>query len=383
MANDLSVLAPKLLAQGLLALRGQNLMPLLVNNDYSMEFAEKGLVVTIPVPSAIAAQDVSPSNTPPSTNDSAPTSALITLNQWKEAPFYLTDKDMQQSDSGIIPMQASEAVKSLADSINAYLMGLYKGVYGYVGTAATTPFATDTTAATNARKLLNRQLAPMGDRRFVMDPDAEANALNLRAFQDASWSMNADAIREGEITRRLGFDWFMDQQVATHTAGTLSNGSTHSALVNGALTAGVTTMNIDSTTLTGTVVTGDVFTFAGHTQTYTVTNSSTLTASGNAIAGVTFSPPLAVNVADNVAVTFKDTHVVNLAFHRDAIGFATRPLLDSGQGLGNIIEAAVDPVTGLALRLEISREHKRTRFSYDILYGASLVRAELATRVAG
>jgi argininosuccinate lyase len=95
------------------------------------------------------------------------------------------------------------------------------------------------------------------------------------------------------------------------------------------------------------------------------------------------SPPLKTALVGSEAVAVKASHAVNLAFHRDAIAFATRPLVDQMDGLGNIINTATDPVSGLALRLEISREHKRTRFSYDILYGATLVRADLAARLAG
>ncbi len=43
----------------------------------------------------------------------------------------------------------------------------------------------------------------------------------------------------------------------------------------------------------------------------------------------------------------------------------------------------VDPVSGIALRLEVSRQYKQTTFSYDILGGAQLIRPELAAIVAG
>ena len=94
-------------------------------------------------------------------------------------------------------------------------------------------------------------------------------------------------------------------------------------------------------------------------------------------------PGLARPTTGSEAVTVSGSHVMNLAFHRDAIAFATRPLMDSANGLGNLIQSAVDPVSGLSLRLEVSREHKRTRFSYDILYGADVVRREFGCRIAG
>ncbi len=373
MANDLSVVLPKLLAQGLMALRQQAVMPRLVNRGYEELAGEKGSTVTVPVPSAITVQDVTPGPTPPSTADVAPTQVQIAMTRWKEAPFYLTDKDILECMNGTIPMQASEAVKAIANEVDSYLLGLYTQIYGFVGTPGSTPFATDTTAATQARAVLARQLADPDPRNFVIDPDAEGNALNLRAFQDASWRGDAQGVVKGQIGEKFGALWVMDQNVPTHTTGAAA-----SYLINNGAgyAAGIKTVTID--TGTAAWVAGDIVTFAGVTGTYAVQSS----VGGATATSITFEPGLAGTVADNAAITKKGSHVVNLAFHRDAFALATRPLESSTMGLG-IFQSAVDPVSKLALRLEISREFKRTRFSYDILYGAQVVRPQFGCRIAG
>lgn len=208
----------------------------------------------------------------------------------------------------------------------------------------------------------------------MIDPDAEANALLLRAFQDASYRGDVRGIIDGQIGRKLGSDWNMDQNVKTHTKGTLLA----NPLVNGTPAVGVKTFNADKATLTGTVVEGDIFTIAGDTQTYVITTGAT--ASGNAIT-LTFEPGLKIAPADNAVITFKATHVANLNFHRDAFALVNRPLEDQGGAIA--IQSAIDPISKLVLRLEVSREHKRTRWSYDILYGVQCVRRELASRIAG
>src|SRR4051794_18189673 len=124
MANDLSVVLPKLLAQGLKSLRQQAIMARVVNRGYEEQAGEKGSTVTIPVPSAIAAQDVTPANTPPSTSDVAPTQVQIVMSKWKEAPFYLTDKDMIEAMNGTIPMQAGEAIKAIANQVDNDILAL-------------------------------------------------------------------------------------------------------------------------------------------------------------------------------------------------------------------------------------------------------------------
>lgn len=376
MANSLTGITPKLLAQGLLALRGACVMPRLVNYDYSAVAAQRGASIDVPIPSAITAQAVSPSNTAPATGDTSITSATITLDQWWEAPFYLTDKDLLSVDRGILPMQASEAIKAIASNVNNALLALGKKFYGFVGTAGTTPFST-VADATGARKALNKQLAPLTDRRIVLDPDAEAAALGLSGFSEVNKSGDARPIIEGTIGRKYGFDWTMDQEVPTFAATTLSAGA---LTVNGINAAGSKTISLAKATNASSLKEGDIFTIAGDTQTYVVTAAATL-AVGNT--SVSIYPGLVKATVGDEVVTLKASHVMNLAFHRDAIAFATRPLMDSADGLGSLIQSSTDPVSGLSLRLEVSREHKRTRYSFDILYGCDVVRRELGCRIAG
>ena len=376
--NDLTQVIPQLLAQGLLALRENCVMPRLVNSDYDTMAAEKGASITVPIPSAIAAKDVVPANVPPVTDDIHPTSAVIPLDQWKEAPFYLSDKDIMECMRGTIPMQASEAIKALANVVDSYLIGLYKGIWGVAGTAGTTPFASNTKDATDVRKVLNKQLAPLPDRRMVLDPDAEANALNLRAFQDTAWANSASVIESGVLATKLGFVWHMDQNIGSHTAGSLTGDPT----VTGVNVIGTKTINLtcDADDVVA-LLKGDIVTFAGDTQTYVVTEN--LNIANSATGDLKINPGLKVATAGSEAISVKADHIVNLGFHRDCFAFASRPLADNVQGLGNLIQSAVDPLSGIALRLEISREHKRTKFSYDILYGASAVRPDLGVRLMG
>lgn len=384
MANDLTKVIPQLLAQGMLALRQMAIMPRLVNSSYSTEAGKKGSTIDVPIPSAIAAVEVAPANVPPTTADSTPTSVAIPMDQWWEAPFYLTDKDVLQCMDGTIPMEASEAIKAIANKVDIYLLGLYIDLYGWYGTAGTTPFADGTTKdATGARKILHKQLAPPQDRRVVLDPDAEANALNIRAFQDASWSGDVEAILNGNLNRKLGFQWFMDQNVFTHTAGTITTGLI--AKASTAVAVGLKTLLATTAASTGACALkkGDIISFAGDTQTYVLTANATQASAATDVT-LAFEPGLAVAKVGSEAITVKATHVINMAFHRDCFAFASRPLLDiDANGLGAILESVVDPVSGLTLRLEVRREHKRTRFSYDMLWGGATVRREFGMRMGG
>ncbi len=99
MVNTVSNIMPKILARGLLALREQAIMPRVVNGDYSAQAAQKGDTIDVPIPSALSVSAVSPSNTPPAPADSSPSKVQISLNNWYEANFHMTDKEMGRSGS--------------------------------------------------------------------------------------------------------------------------------------------------------------------------------------------------------------------------------------------------------------------------------------------
>jgi hypothetical protein len=380
MSNTMTAIIPKLLAQGLLALRQQAVMPRLVNRGYEVIAGRKGSSIDVPIPSAVAAVQVAPATVPPANADMAPTSVNIPLDQWWEAPFYLTDKEVMDVMDGIVPMQASEAIKSLANKVDVSCLDQGKKFAGFAGTAGTTPFATDLKGYLDARKVLNRNLAPMDNRSVVLDVDAEANAIGLRAFQDAAFRGDTQGIINGQIGYKLGAMWTMDQNVGSFTPGTAANATTNAA----GYAVGATVITLASAG-TGTLLVGDIIKFAGDPNFYSivsgdadVSNGGTFTIGGS---GLKQALP-----ASATAITVQGTgsaRVQNLLFHRDAIALASRPLETQDLfGLGNF-QSALDPISGLVLRLEITRQHKQTRFSYDILWGVQCVRPELGCVIAG
>lgn len=381
MANTLDNVMTTLLAAGQLALREMAVTPRLVNRRYETDPGTQSDTISVPIPASMTPTDVTPGPTPPAGQDLEPGSVAIALDQWKEQRFHLTDKEFSEIDpkAGYIPMQVSEAIRGLANNVDRYVLNLGKKFYGVQGTAGTTPFQTSIADAAQIRKVLNQQLAPLDDRYLVMDPDAEAEALELRAFHDASFGVGSAPILDGQIGRRLGFTWAMNQNVQTHTAGAAAN-----YLVNNASGYAVGSKTLAIGTGSGAFNVGDIITFSTHAQTYVVTAS----VGGASATSVSIEPGLVTTVANNVAITAGgDTggigsHVMNLAFQRNAIALVSKPLAGS-QHPGAIIRSTVDPVSGLALRLEFSREHKRDAWSFDVLYGAEVIRRELGARLLG
>jgi len=383
MAADLTNIMAKILARGLLSLRELAMMPQLCNTDYSDEAAQKGATIDVPVAPTLVANDVTPAQTYGSAQDATPGLVQITLANWKSVPFDLSDKQLVEIDERqhFLPLATSAALRALANKVDNSVLATYTDVYGYVGTAGTTPFST-VSDATDARATLNAQLAPMNDRRMLLDPYAEGKALQNSMLADLEKTGDLLPKIEGRLGRKYGFDWYMSQNIVSHVAGTAA------ALTGWTITSttasGASSIGMSGSSATGTLVVGDVFAIAGQTGTYTVTRATSL-ASGATNTQVGISPPLRATATAAAGVSVKASHVVNLAFQREAFALAIRPLRSETDqfALGTQIMSASDPVSGIPLRLEVSRQYKKVRWEFDILWGAKCVRPELATRVAG
>ena len=212
---------------------------------------------------------------------------------------------MLEAEDDILPMQASEAIKSLANNVDNFILALYKKFFGVAGNPDVVAFSDGTVKdATDMRTVLSNQLTPVADRWAVTDANVEGSALNVRAFQDLSWNGSPQGIIEGQLNRKLGFGWWMDQNVPTHTKGTEDG----AYVTSGANSIGATSIAL--ITGTGTIVLGDIVTFAGDPQTYT----TTVAISGAGSLGI--SPALRVAQVGAEAVTVTASHIVNLGFHR-------------------------------------------------------------------
>ena len=338
----------------------------------------QGEIVKVAIPAAVATVTVTSDVVPPAVSAVTPTSVPVTVDQWELAPFAIEDKAVYQIERGIVPMQLSEAAKSLANTIDAYLWSLLHdgdGVYGYTGTAGTTPFGTDLSAFYDANQQADDQLMPVDNRFMLINAKAKALALGLSPVQNAMFRGGGDHFVRGQIGEVGGAEWIMSQTVPLHTAGT-DDGAT---LTNAAGSTGDVSIACD--TGTGTLVAGDIISFASHDQTYIVKALVANVGAGT----ITFAPALVADVTNSTAITVRATHRVNTLIHRDCIAFSMASL--EGTAMTATAQAnqavAVDQESGLALRLKVSEQYYQTQWAFDALYGGAIPRREFGVRIGG
>jgi len=363
MANTL--LTPSVIGREALMILENNLIATaLFNRGQTSTFtgAKVGDTISIRKPASFTAQEFTSTT---STQNATETSVSMTLEKHFDVTFGVTSKDWTLELEDFSKQLVEPAVAAIAQGIDAYILGKYTGISSYVGTAGDPPDSIADLTAVD--KKLNDQQVPVSGRIGIVDSQAKADMLGVSAvFEADKRGDGGHALRDASLGRILGIDWYMSQNVATHTSAMTSY------LINSASVAiGDTTVAID--TGSGTPVAGDLFTVAGDTTQYVVVSGSTTS--------LTFSPSAVVAWADNAAVTAIATHQANVAGNPKGLTVAVVPLeLPAGAARAEYVS---DRNLGIRVVFDYNASTKTDTISLDVLCGAKVQQPDLLTTILG
>ncbi|ATP86050.1 P22 coat - protein 5 family protein [Acinetobacter baumannii] len=348
-----------------------------VSSDMTYNRAAKGQTVTSPVAPAATATDINPGVTPPNDGDQNIGKVDMTITKARRVPVRWNGEEKLALDNNgasyntILRDQFAQAMRTLANEVEADVAGLAIGASRAVGTAGTTPFATNLKDSALALKALQDNGAPKGDLQLVIDTTAGANMRTLGQLTKANEANDDSLLRRGVLLDVHGFAIRESAQVVTPASGTGASATTNAA----GYAIGATSITLASAG-TGTIVAGDVITFAGDTNQYVVVGGDTDVSNGGTITlakpGLRKAIPAAAT-----AITVAPTSTRNLAFARSAIALATRiPALPKGGDSADDRMIVTDPVSGLSFEIAIYRQYRQVQYEVSLAWGCAMVKPE-------
>lgn len=375
-----TLLTPEVIAkEGLMILTSSLVAASLVYRDYEQEWtgAKVGDTVTIRKPptfvaneftSTVSVQNITEGNVP------------LRLEKHYDVTVQVTSRDWTLAIGDFASRVVRPAMVAVAEGIDRYVLSKGADFPTYVGTAGTGIGGWLTANPINDFALVDKQLniqkVPQAGRYAIVDPTAKASIMSVPALVQAySRGDDGTALREASMGRIMGIDYFMDQNIWTHTKGTAA-----SATVTSDVAAGATTIPVTVGGSGQTFTQGDLFTVAGAPGSYVVTAAAT--ASGTSVSALSIYPPVpAGGFAATSAITIVATNTVNFAAHPNAIALAIVPLeLPRGAA-----QAAYMSDGGVGIRVVYGYDTntKTDTISFDVLCGAKVIQPELGTRILG
>lgn len=335
--------------------------------------AAKGESITIPVTPTTETHDITPGQNPDDNGDQEIGSVTMTISKSKYASVrWDGEEQLGVSNSGtynaILAGQFAQAMRALANEVDADLAALYAGASRAYGTPGTTPFESSIKDVAQMRKILADNGAPMTDLQLVIDTAAGANLRSLGQLTKANEADTDATLRRGLLLNISGFNIRESGQIVTHAAGSF----TGDALVNnsGGYAKGATTIAVDGATSIA-LKAGDIVTFSGDPAHYVVASDASATP-------ITLAAPgLRGAVADDAKVTALGSYAASLAFDRNALQLIARtPAMPQGGDRADDVTVVTDPVSGISFQVAVYREYRRVRYEVGLAWGVKLIKPE-------
>lgn len=364
--------------EALIQLENQLGMASRVFRDYDATPANKGDTIRLRKPSTFTAQ-----NAPSSSQALNTDSNTITLDQWKEVKFDLTDKELTLSADRLIEDHIRPAAYALAKEIDDQLCQLTLQVPWIAAQQASTFALAD---LAQPQKVLFDNGAPEqdGNLHLMVGGSMRANIVGTLGGANMFGTGVDQARTNGQAPMLYGFKPFANQ-------GTLNFTTSQMADVDGTLTsgvaAGVGVISISGLTISQAagIKKGDTLVIAGNRQRYAVLADASTDGAGVAAT---------VSIYPNTVAAYSGSAVINidkrtgakesnLAFHRNFAALSMAPLSRMGSELGGVrMSIATDPKTALALRASMwyNGDERKVKVALDCLFGVKMLDPNLATR---
>ena len=216
--NDNDALIPEVWAQESLMILEANMVAAnLVYRDFENEIAAYGDVVNAHRPAefvakrktdadSVVVQDASSANVP------------VKLNQHLHVSFMIKDGEESKSFVDLVNLYLAPALIAEAQAVDETVLGqAYEFLGNSVGKLGTNPTRSTVIAA---KELMNNNKVPMMGRNMLVSPNAEGSLLDIGEFIKANEvGDEGSAMREGNLGRKFGYDFFMGQNVPSVAAG--------------------------------------------------------------------------------------------------------------------------------------------------------------------
>ena len=377
MPNTLTPLAPTLFSAAKLVAKEPTGVLGAINLQFDDKGVAKGDTVTVDVAPTRTASDFTPAATTSSGTDATASSIGVLITKSRKVDWHLTGEQQRSLENATISQDwvgqlIAQGMRTLRNEaeIDAAI-AVKVGASRAFGTAGTTPFATDLSALTNARKILQDNGSPLTDLQMVVDSTAALKLLDLGVIQNAYQAGSDAERRSGNVGLQFGFTSSVSAGIATHTKGT---GAAYTSSAAG-FAIGATSIAI--ITGTGTVLAGDVVTFAGDTNKYVV-------ATGVAAPGtiVLAAPGLRQAIpAAATAMTIGANYTPNLAFERSAVvGIMRPPIMPANPIFSQML---ISDDRGLTyLMLDIAQYGQRS-WELHLAWGFKTINSEFSSIVLG
>jgi hypothetical protein len=326
-----------------------------------------------------------PAMTPPDAADITTSTEDLTLSLYAGVSIPLKGEQFAQLAATVgasVALQQlyKQGIRKMMNQMEAQIgTAAYQGASRAVGTAGTTPFASNFNTINELRQILedNGCMMDDGDLSLIISSTAGTNLRNLSQLTKANEAATDSTLRRGELLNISGFSIRTSAGVQSHTKGAGTG-----ALINGAEAVGQTTLTFDTMTVNTTgIKAGDIITHASDTVNKYVVNTGSTATSGDIVIA---RPGLRIAAADNAAITVGNSYTANVGFHRSAIELAMRPPAQPPGGDSGVdIAVLVDEKTGLSFSARLYKGYGMNEIKLMAFYGVKVWKPEFVATLLG